>query len=176
MKEDRHRTTFVIEWGCFQYTLVPLWLKNVPDHEMYSFIDGFYGYHQIRITKEDWHRTTFVTKWGCFQYTVIPFGLENAPVIFSRVVVAAFKYFIQKFLQVYMDDWIVYGLIKDHLENLRLMLEIYRQHQITLNSKKCIFCAPFGILLGHIMCNQGLLVDPAKIVLILSLPHKCEDA
>ena len=46
----------------------------------------------------------------------MPFGLKNAPAIFSGVVVAAFKYFIQKFLQVYMDDWTVYGLIRDHLE------------------------------------------------------------
>ena len=85
---------------------------------MYSFTDVFYGYHQIRIAKEDRHKTIFVTEWGCFQYTVMPFGLKNVPVIFSWVVVTAFKYFIQNFLQVYMDDCIVYGLIKDHLENL----------------------------------------------------------
>ena len=101
---------------------------------------------------------------------MIPFGLKNALAIFSRVFVDAFKYFIQKFLQVYMDDWKMYGLIKYHLENLQLMLERCRQHHIALNSKKCIFCAPFGILLCHIMCKQGLLVDPAKIELILSLP------
>ena len=39
-----------------------------------------------------------------------------------------------------------------------------------LNSKKCIFCTPFGILLSHIVCKQGLLVDPAKIALILIFP------
>ena len=71
---------------------------------MYSFTDGFFGYHQIRIAKEDRHKTTFVTKWGFFQYTVMPFGLKNAPVIFSQVVVVPFKDFIQKLLQVYMDD------------------------------------------------------------------------
>ena len=60
----------------------------------------------------------FVIEWGCFQYTVMPFGLKNAPNVFSRVVVAVFKDFIQKFLQVYMDDWIVYGLVKYHLDNL----------------------------------------------------------
>ena len=98
----------------------------------------------------------------------MPFEPKNAPAIFSRIVVAAFKYFIQKFFQVYMDDWIVYGLIRDHLENLRLMLERCRQHHIALNSKKCIFCAPFGMLLGHILCKQGLLVDPVNIALILS--------
>ena len=69
-----------------------------------------------------------------------------------------------------MDDWTMYGLIKDHLENLRLMLERCQQHHIMLNSKNCIFCAPFGILLGHIVCKKGLLVDPAKIALILSFP------
>ena len=49
-------------------------------------------------------------------------------------------------------------------------VERCRQLKIPLNSKKCIFCAPFGMLLGHIVCKEGLLVDPAKIVLILNLP------
>jgi len=93
-------------------------LEGVGGQEMYLFRYGFFGYYKIQITKEDQHKMTFVTEWGCFQYTVMPFGLKNVPVIFSWVVVTAFKYFIQKFLQVYMDDWIVYGLIKDHLENL----------------------------------------------------------
>ena len=111
-------------------------LEGVGGQEMCSFMDGFYGYLQIRIAKEDHHKTTFVTEWGCFQYTVMLFGLKNPPVIFSRVVVAAFKDCIQKFIKVYMDDCKVYGLIRDHLENLRLMLERCQQHQIALNSKK----------------------------------------
>ena len=80
--------------------------------------DGFYRYRQIRITEEDRHNTTFVIEWGCFQYTVMPFGLKNAVAVFSRVVVVVFKDFIQNFLQVYMDDWTIYGLIRDHLNNL----------------------------------------------------------
>ena len=69
-----------------------------------------------------------------------------------------------------MDDWTVYGLIRDHLDNLRLMLERCRQLHITLISKNCIFDAPSGMILGHIVCKEGLLVDLAKIALILSLP------
>ena len=66
-------------------------LEGVGDQEMYSFTNGFFGYHQIRIAKEDRHKMTFDTEWGCFQYTVMPFRLKNVPGIFSRVVVVAFK-------------------------------------------------------------------------------------
>ena len=90
--------------------------------EMYSFTDGFSGYHQLRIAKEDRHKTTFVIEWCCYQYMVMPFGLKNAPAIFSRLVIVAFKYFIHKFIEVYFYDWTVYGIVKNHIENLRMML------------------------------------------------------
>lgn len=50
------------------------------------------------------------------------------------------------------------------------MFKRCRQCQIALNLKKCIFCSPFGILLGHIVCKQGLIVDPTKISVIVNLP------
>ena len=90
---------------------------------MYSFTDGFSGYHRIRIAPEDRHKTTFATEMGSFQYTVMPFGLKNAPAIFSRVVISAFKEYIHKFLEVYFDDWTIFGLLKDHITSLRLMLD-----------------------------------------------------
>jgi hypothetical protein len=88
----------------------------------------------------------------------MPFGLKNTPVVFSIVVVAAFKEFIHKFLEVYLDDCTMFSLLKVHIEVLRIMLDRCRQCQSSLNLKKCIFCAPFGILLGHVVCKQGLLV------------------
>jgi hypothetical protein len=109
-------------------------------------------------------------EWRSYQYTVMVFGLNNAPVVFSRVVVTTFQEFIHQFLEVYLDDWIVFSLLKYHIENLRLILDRCRQYHISLNLKKCIFCAPFGILLGHVVCNQGLLVDLAKITIIVNFP------
>ena len=46
------------------------------------------------------------------------FGLKNVPVIFSRVVIVAFKEFIHKFLEVYFDEWTVFGLVKHHVKSL----------------------------------------------------------
>ena len=36
--------------------------------------------------------------------------------------------------------------------------------------RKCIFCAPFGVLLGHVVCRDGILVNPTKVAIILDLP------
>ena len=100
----------------------------------------------------------------------MPFGLKNAPAIFSMVVVSVFKEFIHKYVEVYFDDWTIFGLFKKHVEALRLMLAKCRQYQISLNLKKCIFYVPFAVLLGHIVCRQRLMVDPTKIAIIVNLP------
>jgi hypothetical protein len=136
----------------------------VGGKESYSFTDGFFSYHQIKIAPEDRHNTTFSTEWGSYHYTIMPFGLKNAPTMFSRVVVDFFKDFIHNLLEVYLDEWNIFSLLKDHVEVLRLMLDRCRQCHISLNIKKGIFSAHFGILLGHVVCKKGFLVDPKNIV------------
>ena len=49
--------------------------------------------------------------------------IEECIAIFLRIVIAALREYIHKFLEVYFDDWIVFGLIRSHVENLRLMLD-----------------------------------------------------
>jgi hypothetical protein len=145
-------------------------LYNVGGQEVHSFTDGFSGYHQIRIAKEDRHKTTFAIEWGSYQYIVMPFRLKNAPTIFYRVVVEEFKEFLHKVLESYFDDWTIFSLLQNYIECLRLMLDKCRQCQISLNLNKCILCSPFRVLLGHIVCKKGLLVDPSKIAIIVDLP------
>jgi len=90
-------------------------LENVGGQETYSFMDGFLRYHQINISQEDKHKSTFTTKWGSYQYTIIPFGLKNSLAVFSIVVVAAFKECTHKFLEVYINYWNVFSILKDHI-------------------------------------------------------------
>ena len=51
-----------------------------------------------------------------------------------------------------------------------MMLCKCRKYQISLNLKKCVFCVPFGTLLGRIVCKQGLLVNSTKVAIIVNLP------
>ena len=60
-------------------------------------------------------------------------------------------------------------MLKDHIKWLRLMLEICRQIQLSLNIKKCIFATPIGILLGHAVFKEGIKVDISKIKVIIDL-------
>jgi hypothetical protein len=100
----------------------------------------------------------------------MPFGLKNAPTIFSKVVVKSFKEFLHIYLEAYFDDWIVFNLLQNHIECLRLMLDKCRKCHISLKLKKCIFFSPFRVLLGNIVCKKGLLVYPSKIAIIVDLP------
>ena len=59
--------------------------------------------------------------------------------------------------------------MKDHIKWLRLMLEICRKIQLSLNIKKCIFATPVGILLGHVVCKEGIKVDIANIKVIIDI-------
>lgn len=69
----------------------------------------------------------------------------------------------------HFHDWTVFGLVKYHVASLRLMLDIRHRYHISLNLKKCIFCVPYGIMLGHVVCKKGLMVDPVKIAVIVNL-------
>ena len=89
--------------------------------------------------------------------------------MFSRIVVNTFQEHICKTMAVYFDNWMIYSMLKYHCKWLRLMLERCWQIQLSPNIKKCIFLTPIGILLGHIVCKEGIKVDFAKVKIILDL-------
>lgn len=63
----------------------------------------------------------------------------------------------------------MFGLVRCHVASLHLMLDSYRRYQISMKLKKCIFCVPYGIFLGHVAYKKLLMVDPTKIVVIFNL-------
>ena len=117
-------------------------LDNVAGNEAYSFTDGFSNYHQVWIVEEDKKKTTFMTKWCSYAYNVVPFSLKNTLALFSRIVIATFRDYHHKFLEVYMEDWTIYSLLKKHSILLRVMFDHFRQIQIYLNLKSVFFLSP----------------------------------
>ena len=138
---------------------------------MGSFLDGFSGYYQIVIAPEDQEKTTFTCPFGTFACRRMPFGLCNAPGTFQRCMLSIFSEFIEKCIEVFMDDFTVYGDSFDScLDNLTKILKRCMETNLVLNYEKCHFMVTEGIVLGHVISSRGIEVDKAKVELIAKLP------
>ncbi|GJR11828.1 reverse transcriptase domain-containing protein [Tanacetum coccineum] len=84
-------------------------LERLAGNEYYCFLDRFSGYFQIPIDPLDQEKTTFTCPYGTFAYRRMPFGLCNAPGTFQRCMVAIFHDMIEKIMEVFMDDFSVFG-------------------------------------------------------------------
>ena len=93
-------------------------LDAIAGHEMYSFLDGFSGYNQIKVAEEDLHKTAFITEWGAFVYTVMSFRLKNGPPSFNFVAQKVFEPYLQDFMRVFVDDFSIFGAKDQHLMHL----------------------------------------------------------
>jgi hypothetical protein len=98
-------------------------LDTVVGHEMYSFLDGFSRYNQIRMAKEDQEKTVFVSEWGIFVAVVMMFGLKTTPATFKQIIVEIFEEYIPGFIQVFLNDFAVFGMRKAHLQHVELCLK-----------------------------------------------------
>nr|GFA87375.1 reverse transcriptase domain-containing protein [Tanacetum cinerariifolium] len=84
-------------------------LERLAGNEYYCFLDGFSGYFQIPIDPRDQENTTFTCPYGTFAYRRMPFGLCNAPGTFQRCMLAIFYNMVEKTMEVFMDDFSVFG-------------------------------------------------------------------
>jgi hypothetical protein len=101
----------------------------------------------------------------------MPFGLSNEGATFQRAMQLDFDDLIGKIIQIYLDDLTVYSKIQsDHFGHLRKVLMRCRKFGIYLNPSKSIFGVTEGNLLGHIVSDLGISINPERIAVILNLP------
>ncbi|GJV79956.1 reverse transcriptase domain-containing protein [Tanacetum coccineum] len=147
-------------------------LERLAGNEYYCFLDGFSGYFQIPIDPRDQEKTTFTCPYGTFAYRRMPFGLCNAPGTFQRCMLAIFHDMVEKTMEVFMDDFSVFGnSFENCLSRLEKMLQRCEDTNLCLNWEKSHFMVKEGIVLGHKISKNGIEVDKAKIDVIAKLPH-----
>ncbi|GJR36977.1 putative nucleotidyltransferase, ribonuclease H [Tanacetum coccineum] len=123
---------------------------------VYSKIDLRSGYHQLRIRDEDIPKTAFRTRYGHYEFQVMPFGLTNAPTVFMDLMNRVCKPYLDKFVRVFIDNILIYSRNKEeHVEHLRIILELLRNEKLYAKFSKCDFWISIVQFLGHLI--------PAKI-------------
>src|SRR3954470_15950016 len=146
-------------------------VDNTAQYSVFSFMDGFSGYNQIKMAPEDMTKTTFTTPWGTFCYKVMPFGLKNAGATYQRAMTTLFHDMMHKEIEVYVDDMIAKSSTEEeHIEYLLKLFQRLRKYQLRLNPNKCTFGVRSGKLLGFIVSQRGIEVDPDKVRAIQNMP------
>ena len=146
-------------------------LYRLAGSNYFCFLDGYSGYNQIAIHPDDQEKTTFTCPFSTFAFKRMPFGLCNAPATFQRCMTAIFSDFLGDSLEVFMDDFPVFGNdFETCLAHLTKILEVCVRKRLVLSWEKSHFMVREGVVLGHIVSGKGLEVDKAKIEVIQNLP------
>ena len=95
----------------YQYHLpfIDQTLERLAKHTHFCYLDGYSGFSQIIFHPDDQLKTTFTCPFGLYAYRRMPFGLCNAPATFQGCMTSIFSDFIEDIMDVFMDDFSVYG-------------------------------------------------------------------
>jgi len=138
-------------------------LEKLAGAKFFSKLDLRSGYNQVRIAEDDIEKTAFVSRYGLYEFTVMPFGLSNAPATFMRMMNNLLADFIDKFVQAFLDDVLVYSkTMEEHLKHLRLVLSRLREQKLYAKLSKCSFLRNQMEFLGHVISAEGIATDPEK--------------
>lgn len=148
----------------FPMPLIDDILTTLGNAKIFSKLDLKSGYHQLRINPQDIEKTAFSSPTNHYEWVVMPFGLTNAPSTFQRAMNTTLKDFIGKFVQVYLDDILIYSTTaEEHAEHLKMVLQTLRAHKFVAKLSKCSFFQEKLPFLGFIVGKEGIEVDQSKI-------------
>nr|GEV40979.1 hypothetical protein [Tanacetum cinerariifolium] len=144
-------------------------LKDLPPHLEYTFLEGEDKFPVIiakDLSVEEKAALIKIKKRPHLRVLT-----ERLPTV-QRCKMAIFYDMIEKTMEVFMDDFSVFGnSFGTCLSYLEKMLKRCEDTSLCLNWEKSHFMVKEGIVLGHKISKNGIEVDKAKVDVIAKLPH-----
>ncbi|KAI7950619.1 hypothetical protein MJO29_009293 [Puccinia striiformis f. sp. tritici] len=160
-KKDRHPLPIIQE--CFD---------SLRGARFFSKIDLQQGFHQMKIAETNVPKTAFGTKYGHFEWLVMPFGLVNAPSTFQRMMTQLLREFIDVYVQVYMDDILIYSKTEaDHVQHVESVLEILCREELGCSGAKCSFGLREIQYVGHVIGYNSIRPMEEKLACVREWPR-----
>ena len=156
--------------GEFSLPNIDLLVYSAAGSSMFSFMDGYNGYNQIRMATKDAEKIAFRIPIGNFYYTVMPFGLKNAGATYQQTMTVIFYNKMHKEMEDYVDDIMVKSKTRTgHLQVLEQVFKTCREYKQRINPMKCAFGVSTRNFFGFLIHHRGISVDPAKDMTISTM-------
>ena len=147
-------------------------LGSLNGKKWFSLLDQQKAYHQIYLDPESRPLTAFITPWGLYELVRVPFGLCNAPAEFQRLMENCLLDVRDEFAFPYLDDVLVYSYnFRAHINHLRRVFNVLREHGIKVNAKKCKLFQKQINYLGRTITDKGYGIDKNNINAVTDLAH-----
>ena len=136
----------------------------------FSVVDLRESFFQVPICSESAKLCTFGTPFGSYKFERLPFGIKISAEVFQKKNFDIFGSIHG--VKIYIDDIVIAGSSKaEHDAILKQVLDKARVSNITLNPDKFKYNERQIKLLGHIISEQGIAIDPNRIQAIKEMPE-----
>eukprot|EP00122_Pirum_gemmata_P021183 Pgem_evm2s19755 len=142
--------------------------KELSGYKYFSCLDLTSGYHQFKVHPDSQKYLSFTWRNKQYRFQGSPFGLSFLVTQFHRCIVELFRDLAGVYI--YLDDIVIATENEgEHYRLLKIVLERLTENKLTLNSSKCVLGAKQVKVLGFIVSETGVRVDPQRIAHILEI-------
>lgn len=152
--------------------LIQTLIDHTAQATIFSIMDVEKAFNNILLRPEDRWKAAFTTPLGQFEPTVMFFGLTNSPSTFQMMMDSIFHdLIIAKKVLIYLDDILVCSkTLEDHEATILEVFKRLREHDLSLNLKKCKFHQSELKFLGVIVGGGQVRMDPSKVAAVTEWP------
>jgi len=128
----------------------------------FSVCDAKGGFFQVFIDESSRKFTAFSDGTRKLEWCRMAMGLKNSPIIFCKIMHMILGDL--PFVIIYIDDMCIFSeSAAQHIEHIKIVMERLHLYNVKLNPKKCVWFAKKFRLLGHIVSEKGIEMDPKKV-------------
>jgi len=165
---------YLNSWTIKNNYLLPLisdLIDSIGKKKVFTKIDLWWGYNNVRIKKGDEWKAAFLMPEGSFEHTVMFFGLTNSPATFQAMMNDLLRdLVVEEKIAVFIDNMMVVTEIEEgHDEIVEEVLRL-EENDLFVKPEKCVWKVREVGFLGVIIGEDGIRMEKEKVQGVMEWP------